>query len=398
MVRGKYAKYFKDERQWRYTGETCIHEVEERRWRSEFLAGGDGEECPESRRFNRKATNDVREYLPPDRGGWSVRPNSSSFRTGGHERDTRPARGQVDEGCMKAWRKGALKNPKIMIGAPIDVSNDREVRIAAVLGTLRHSEKALQQASSVLIDNRAVILELLNKDLTALKDASLQSARDRKHLLKDVNEDFTDLRTRARELEVERKILLEDLSDNLFQFDEKAAGVQATRQEMLMWLRKNREELEQRQAELTDDEGLNDVRTHWDWIEQLHEGLLEDRDMIVQQVMKYWPGLNYVAEHIRSDRTVLLEAVKPKMLARTVEDVCRHASQLYFDCEAILDVVLEDSENIENMSRKLRQSHHICNKVIREDWNQLQKTTDEIRADRSFVVAIVENTLSGGKW
>jgi adenylate kinase len=299
---------------------------------------------------------------------------------------------------MKAWRKGVLKNPKIMIGAPADVSNDRQVRVAAVLGTLRQSEKALQQSSSLLVDNRNVIIELLNKDLASLQDASMQSARDRKHLLKDVHEDFTALRTRARELEVERKILLEDLSDNLSEFDEKAAGVQATRQEMLVWLRNNRTDLEQRQEELVDDEGLDEVRSHWDWIEQLHEGLLEDRDMIVQQVMKYWPGLNYVAEHIRADRTVLLEEVKPYIAARTVEDVCRHESNLYFECESILDVVMEDSVNIESMSRKLRQSHHICNKVIQEDWNQLEKTTDAIRADRSFVVAIVENTLSGGKW
>jgi len=394
MARGKYASYFKDERRWKQYGDKGIFYDAERHWRTEWTSvGSEHLECPLGSRFKREPTADK----PPDRGGWSCRGLKTSFRDKSHEKD--PRGDLVDEGALKAWRKAVSADPSQLRHAPRTVIDDREAKVCAALGACRRTEQALYEAAMKLSDNRNVMLDLLYQDYEVLKVAAEQLRGDRRHLIHDVRSvDFSDLRARAKELEVERKELLSELSGEISSLDRNSDSLRSQRDAELLSLRKNRQTIETHMEELKNDGRLQWVRTHWDGLEHLHHGLADDRDMIVQEVLRFWPGVKYVAKHVQDDRKILLEAVQPHLAARTVEDAAAHESHAYWTSEAILDVVMEDSSSMASMEKKMRQSRATVNQVIKDDWSNLQKATDIMRADRALIVAVAENTMADGRW
>lgn len=391
MARGKYASYFKDERKWKQYGDKGIFYDGERLWRTEWTSVG-SEQLDAALRFTQEPTADK----PPDRGGWSCRGLKTSFRDKRHEKD--PRADLVDEGALKAWRKAVSADPSQLRIAPRTVVNDREAKVCAALGACRRSEQVLYEVAMKLSDNRSVLLDLLYQDYTVLKVAAEQLRGDRRHLIHDVHVDFSDLRARAKELEAERKELLLELSGEISHLDRNSNSLRAQRDAELLSLRKNRQTIETHMEELKNDGRLQWVRTHWQGLEGLHHGLVEDREMLSQEVLRFWPGMKYVANHVRDDRKILLEAVQPHLAARTVEDAATHESQNYWTSEAILDVVMEDSSSVASMEKKMRQSRMIVNQVIKDDCGKLQQATDTMRADKALIVAIAENTIVDGRW
>lgn len=396
---GKYARYFQDERHWDYCrdGDKKNYlDGPERIWRSETTSGPENTEVF---RFTQATVHCQDRAKPPDRGGWSARGiNNASFRTKGHEKEQKISNDHHDAARVGHWRKAAGRDGHNLEIAPLDICNDRESRVSAVLAALRRTEQALKEALQHLTANRDVVLDLLFQDFQVLEKAAHRLHSARKHLFHDVHADFSELRHRAKDLAVERKILLEEFQAEVSSLERQSHDTHVLRDNALTELKENRAQLVACKKELIDDPKMVAVRLHWEGLEQLHNGLLDDREALVQQVMRCWPGLNFIAQHVMSDRNVLLEVVQPHLKARTADDAGDHKSQSFHECEAIMNIVMEDSAHMETMSKKMRQSRVVVNKIIKEDWTCLQKATDAMRADCALMVAVVDNTMVDGKW
>lgn len=405
-INPKYRKYFEDERQWKHVGVATattegVFKEEERYWRSEWTSMG--KEHLDDKRFGMIAKDGdtfIREHLP-DRGGWSCRRGARDFRTKGHHRD--PKADFVDQGAVKSWRKAISRDSAKFLDAPLVVADDRESQIRAALAALRRTEQALWEAGQNLHENRVVMLDLLHEDFTALKAAAQQLQRDRDALMEDVSSspqhiDLSGLRSRARELETERKELLVELEDEIRLLDKKSTSTKQKRERAQKHIRNNRQILEGRVAEMIDDAKLKWIRTHWEGLESLNKSMWSDRESIVQQIMRYWPGLKFVAQHVKNDRKILIEAVHPHLVASLDSNSGIIDKQMLQTCDAMICAVMEDSTSMELMESKMRQSRVVVNQVIKDDWKNLEKAADLMRMDRALVTAIVDQTMADGKF